>query len=52
MNPCMKMEGKFNESVNSQFKNNEAKQFFTSNNEKRAYKGPSIKYVRLNKLSI
>ena len=31
MNPCVKTEGKCNESVNNEF--NEEKQFITSNNE-------------------
>ena len=32
-NPCVRTEQEFNESVNNEFKNNEEKQFITSNNE-------------------
>ena len=33
MNPCVKMEGKCNESVNNGIQNDKEKQFITSNNE-------------------
>ena len=33
MNPCVKVKGKYNESVNNEFRNYEEKRFITSNNE-------------------
>ena len=33
MNPCVKVKGKCNESVNNEFRNYEEKRFITSNNE-------------------
>ena len=30
MNPCVKTEGKYNASVNNEFKNNEEQRFITS----------------------